>query len=157
MHIAHRFTFLYLLMLCTGCGYTFAPDIPEHVILIDDIDEEISSFMRSNPGHGSFLVFLTGHAGDDGAPSFAQISIERDEIGIDHVMNTQAHRLLEARFMEFAKAQNLEVVDRTMNDVRYLRMPHSEPAAIVKEVLIYVQGLQSKSEVLVFGELENAT
>jgi len=59
--------------------------------------------------------------------------------------------------MEFAKAQNLEVVDRTMNDVRYLRMPHSEPAAIVKEVLIYVHGLRSKSEVLVFGELENAT
>jgi hypothetical protein len=52
-------------------------------------------FLSKDPASGSFLVFLTERVGSGGGAGSAQVSIEEDGVGVDHVF-TRARRIRSA-------------------------------------------------------------
>ena len=86
----------------------------------------------------------------DGGAGFAQVSIEDDGVGVDHVLTCKVNEETAASFREVARATGLALTERRMNDVSYLRVRAPSAAAFCVRVLsdVYEVAPDSRLEVI---------
>lgn len=102
---------------------------------VRDVPSLANDFLQRGPNNGSFIAFLTDDYGDDGAASFAQISVERGRVGLDHVFTSRLNRLSADKFEQLMSASGVSVTRRTHDGVEYLRGETDEAPALARETL----------------------
>lgn len=120
-----------------------------------DVYDHIEEWLRSDPGEGSWMVFLTDYVGEDGASIFAQLSIESSAVGVDHVLNIAGHFELEEAFRRYCEVNGHAILEREENEVRYLRFVTDVPGLEIRRILRAVYGVGDSEYMAVFGRIED--
>ena len=121
-------------------------------IALDDVEDRVRAFLAHRPGDGSFIVLLTDRSGSDGGPSFAQLSIENNQPGMDHVFTAELNQQTSEAFKDLLESHGETVSQCNANDVAYLRAEVEDGPQWIHRVLREVHGLSPDATVSVIEE-----
>jgi len=121
--------------------------VPTHVIHLSDVPRVLR--LTSSVGKdGTFSVFLVRSVprGSDGVFPSVQFSVEDGRVGFDWVLTSRRNVTDQSRFEALAKSLGYSPRLREMNNVKYVRVENGDLAALCREVLVQLFGVDEKSQ-----------